>query len=193
MSKWEPMDVEDSLELLGPNFTHPCVRKYAVSRLRQAPDDDLLLYLLQLVQALKYENFECDESAGKKEMLDDILRKFERVMKVADDFNSSKSSVDSVEVISGSDLYAEEAVEAADIIDADGTSIMTKRFVQGCVIENKAVNCAFFPLICRLADGSQSCIQKSQDSLVYDECDDLASFLIDRACKNQTLASYFYW
>lgn len=55
---WTPMDVEDALELLSPNFQHPAVRRYAISRLKQAKDDDLLLYLLQLVQALKYENFE---------------------------------------------------------------------------------------------------------------------------------------
>ncbi len=32
--------------------------QYAVTRLRQADDEELLLYLLQLVQALKYENFD---------------------------------------------------------------------------------------------------------------------------------------
>ncbi|XP_041368204.1 phosphatidylinositol 3-kinase catalytic subunit type 3-like [Gigantopelta aegis] len=57
LTKWSAMDVEDALELLSPAFTHPAVRKYAVMRLRQADDEDLLLYLLQLVQALKYENF----------------------------------------------------------------------------------------------------------------------------------------
>lgn len=56
ISKWTPMEVEDALELLGPNFTYEPLRKYAVLRLSQASDDDLLLYLLQLVQALKYEN-----------------------------------------------------------------------------------------------------------------------------------------
>ncbi|OWR50514.1 phosphatidylinositol 3-kinase catalytic subunit type 3 isoform X1 [Danaus plexippus] len=57
MKQWSPVDVEDALELLTPKFTHPAVRKYAISRLKQAPDEDLLLYLLQLVQALKYEDF----------------------------------------------------------------------------------------------------------------------------------------
>jgi phosphatidylinositol 3-kinase len=32
--RWSPMDVDDALELLSPAFTHPTVRKYAVSRLR---------------------------------------------------------------------------------------------------------------------------------------------------------------
>jgi phosphatidylinositol 3-kinase len=38
LTRWSPMDVEDALELLSPAFTHPTVRKYAVSRLRQADD-----------------------------------------------------------------------------------------------------------------------------------------------------------
>lgn len=58
LAKWAPMDVEDALELLNSSFNHPTVRRYAISRLDQAMDDDLLLYLLQLVQALKYEHFE---------------------------------------------------------------------------------------------------------------------------------------
>lgn len=58
MYQWAPMDVDDSLRLLSPAFKHSSVRKYAVERLQQATDEDLLLYLLQLVQALKYENFE---------------------------------------------------------------------------------------------------------------------------------------
>ena len=77
------MDVEDALELLSPNFQHPAVRRYAITRLKQAQDDDLLLYLLQLVQALKYENF------------DDIIESYRRLMnekdilKSIDDGNST--------------------------------------------------------------------------------------------------------
>uniref|UniRef100_H3B8M2 Phosphatidylinositol 3-kinase catalytic subunit type 3 n=1 Tax=Latimeria chalumnae TaxID=7897 RepID=H3B8M2_LATCH len=55
--KWKPMDVEDALELLSSQFNNPTVRRYAVARLKQADDEELLMYLLQLVQALKYENF----------------------------------------------------------------------------------------------------------------------------------------
>lgn len=80
---WTPMDVEDALELLSPNFQHPAVRRYAITRLKQAQDDDLLLYLLQLVQALKYENF------------DDIFEAYRRminekdILKSIDDGNST--------------------------------------------------------------------------------------------------------
>jgi hypothetical protein len=39
MNRWAPIDPEDALELLGPNFTYSTVRKYAVSRLSHAPDE----------------------------------------------------------------------------------------------------------------------------------------------------------
>ncbi|KAJ8676967.1 hypothetical protein QAD02_012754 [Eretmocerus hayati] len=56
LAVWSPPDPEDALELLGPAFRHPIVRRYAIRRLDDAGDDDLMLYILQLVQALKYEN-----------------------------------------------------------------------------------------------------------------------------------------
>ena len=52
------MNPESALELLGPNYVNPLVRKYAVVRLKQASDSELELYLLQLVQALRFENFD---------------------------------------------------------------------------------------------------------------------------------------
>ena len=58
--KWAEIDVDAALELLGPTYDNKVVRGYAVDRLRQADDAELLLYLLQLVQALKFEKY--DES-----------------------------------------------------------------------------------------------------------------------------------
>ena len=55
LPKWVEIDVDDALELLGPSVQNPAIRAYAVDRLRKADDDELLLYLLQLVQALKFE------------------------------------------------------------------------------------------------------------------------------------------
>ncbi|KAI8822578.1 kinase-like domain-containing protein [Fimicolochytrium jonesii] len=52
---WVNIDVEDALELLGPTFENNNVRAYAVLQLRKADDEDLQLFLLQLVQALKFE------------------------------------------------------------------------------------------------------------------------------------------
>lgn len=62
LGKWSDVDVDDALELLGPTFDNPAVRAYAVKRLHRADDDELLLYLLQLVQALKFEPISTDTS-----------------------------------------------------------------------------------------------------------------------------------
>lgn len=59
--RWAKIDVDAALELLGPTFDNPVVRAYAVDRLRQAGDPELQLYLLQLVQALKFEKYEQSE------------------------------------------------------------------------------------------------------------------------------------
>ncbi|KXX80894.1 Phosphatidylinositol 3-kinase catalytic subunit type 3 [Madurella mycetomatis] len=56
LGKWTDIDVDDALELLGPTFDNAALRAFAVERLRKADDNELLLYLLQLVQALKYEH-----------------------------------------------------------------------------------------------------------------------------------------
>ncbi|PGH03125.1 hypothetical protein AJ79_07452 [Helicocarpus griseus UAMH5409] len=60
LPKWTEIDVDDALELLGPTFDNPAVRAYAVERLRKSDDEELLLYLLQLVQALKFESIPDD-------------------------------------------------------------------------------------------------------------------------------------
>lgn len=48
--------MDDALEMLGPDFEDSRVRAFAVKHLAKADDDELLLYLLQLVQALKFES-----------------------------------------------------------------------------------------------------------------------------------------
>lgn len=62
LAKWTEIDVDDALELLGPTFDNLAVRAYAVDRLRKSDDDEILLYLLQLVQALKFEHISPESS-----------------------------------------------------------------------------------------------------------------------------------
>lgn len=77
LPKWTEIDVDDALELLGPSFTSPAVRTYAVSRLRKADDEELLLYLLQLVQALKFEKVQTPGAdATAEETSDSSLARF---------------------------------------------------------------------------------------------------------------------
>ncbi|KAL9113506.1 MAG: hypothetical protein Q9187_007607, partial [Circinaria calcarea] len=61
LPKWTEIDVDDALELLGPTFDNQTVRAYAVDRLRKSDDEELLLYLLQLVQALKFEKISLEK------------------------------------------------------------------------------------------------------------------------------------
>ena len=74
LPKWTEIDVDDALELLGPTFDNPAVRAYAVDRLRESDDDELLLYLLQLVQALKFERISPESKDGSTQ--DSSLARF---------------------------------------------------------------------------------------------------------------------
>ncbi|XP_046659844.1 phosphatidylinositol 3-kinase catalytic subunit type 3-like [Homalodisca vitripennis] len=130
LQQWAPMEVEDSLQLLSPVFTHPAVRRYAITRLQQASDDDLLLYLLQLVQALKYEDFyEINEAYKRMQMKESCV-----------------SDNDQKEILGPSTSRSHESKNSKSDLD----------------VEN-------------------------------DEDQNLATFLIQRACHNSTLANYFYW
>ena len=57
LEQWRRLDIPDALKLLGKHvaFQTHLVRQYAIDTLATAPDVELRLYLLQLVQALKYE------------------------------------------------------------------------------------------------------------------------------------------
>lgn len=66
--KRSPIEVTDALKLLGKHvaFQTDLVRDYAIDTLAAAPDIELRLYLLQLVQALKYENVQMMETSGTR-------------------------------------------------------------------------------------------------------------------------------
>lgn len=51
LPKWTQIDIDDALELLGPNFDNPAVRAYAVDRLRKA-DDEVSIDLVFIIAAL---------------------------------------------------------------------------------------------------------------------------------------------
>nr|ALY05366.1 phosphatidylinositol 3-kinase [Palaemon carinicauda] len=57
LKEWPRLPPENALELLDYAYAEPSVRSYAIDCLVHLSDDDLLLYLLQLVQALKHENY----------------------------------------------------------------------------------------------------------------------------------------
>ncbi|CAG8445823.1 22319_t:CDS:10, partial [Dentiscutata erythropus] len=79
LPQWVDIDLDDALELLGANFENRAVRGYAVGQLKKADDEELLLYLLQLVQALKFENISDKSSSSHESSLAEFL--IERAIK----------------------------------------------------------------------------------------------------------------
>ncbi|KAJ3480520.1 hypothetical protein NLI96_g8291 [Meripilus lineatus] len=65
LPQWTEIDIDDALELLGPSTVDSRVRAFAVKQLSRADDDELLLYLLQLVQALKFESLASDQRSAR--------------------------------------------------------------------------------------------------------------------------------
>ncbi|TFK20725.1 atypical/PIKK/PI3K protein kinase [Coprinopsis marcescibilis] len=65
LPQWTEIDTDDALELLGPGTLDSRVRAFAVKQLSRADDDELMLYLLQLVQALKFESAVSDQRSSR--------------------------------------------------------------------------------------------------------------------------------
>ena len=57
LEDWPKLAPDRALELLDYAYPETAVRSYAIDCLSSMTDEDLLLYLLQMVQALKHENY----------------------------------------------------------------------------------------------------------------------------------------
>ncbi|KAK4291772.1 hypothetical protein Pmani_033777 [Petrolisthes manimaculis] len=182
LSRWVPPDADDALELLGPAFTHPDVRRYAVERLSQSSDEDLLLYLLQLVQALKYETLDnvdmslCDlshysssDTSGETCLTEGKTPEVSMQENMSESGGSVGGGGDLTQSMSSS---LEESV-AATIQRSPASSLLVEQ------------------------DGSGTTSSLPDSALPelaeMDTERDLASFLIHRATRNSTLANYLYW
>ncbi|WFD07652.1 phosphatidylinositol 3-kinase [Malassezia vespertilionis] len=86
---WAEPDLADALELLGPVFLDLRVRAYAVRLLARADDEELELYLLQLVQALKF-----DETAWKLTSMDTPQRMLRSLRHSAQDMHDTALDAD---------------------------------------------------------------------------------------------------
>ncbi|XP_077555495.1 phosphatidylinositol 3-kinase 59F [Haemaphysalis longicornis] len=181
---WQPMDVEDALELLGPQFGHPAVRRYAVARLRQAHSDDLLLYLLQLVQALKYER------TASTTMADAPLP------------SSSSSGAPTGLLLQGS-ATASAAAALPPVIEpqaggpmpgerGDRGSFTTSGGELGPPHLESYADSLRRPMSSSVASADDVFQQEPLQPGSESDCD-LATFLINKACTSDALANYFYW
>ncbi|XP_045450197.1 phosphatidylinositol 3-kinase catalytic subunit type 3 [Melitaea cinxia] len=166
MYQWEPMAVEDALELLTPKFTHPAVRKYAMSRVSEAPDEDLLLYLLQLVQALKYENFEeihyeCAKICGK-----DVTMYTTQGKLLQTAIQKGSQAAGTSGVLTPNEMTSLPVRRASDAEEVEVVESTATKNDESYILRN----------------GSDSFSEPS-----------LALFLVRRACENPVVANYLYW
>ncbi|XP_047233948.1 phosphatidylinositol 4,5-bisphosphate 3-kinase catalytic subunit delta isoform [Girardinichthys multiradiatus] len=61
LKHWPDLPAIHALELLDYSFPDPAVRSFTIRCLKKLSDDELLQYLIQLVQVLKYESYlDCD-------------------------------------------------------------------------------------------------------------------------------------
>eukprot|EP00761_Pharyngomonas_kirbyi_P010894 gb/GECH01010917.1/.p1 GENE.gb/GECH01010917.1/~~gb/GECH01010917.1/.p1 ORF type:complete len:900 (+),score=181.57 gb/GECH01010917.1/:1-2700(+) len=82
LEQWEEIDVDDALELLSSYFSNAKeVRSYAVQILRKCQDEELLAFLLQLVQALRYE-----DKGEKSELAEFIMERACSSFEIANSF-----------------------------------------------------------------------------------------------------------
>lgn len=72
VDSWAEIDIDDAIELLGTAYRNLSLRSYAVNRLKKASDNELELYLLQLVQAVCFESASplSDKSASEFTIVD---------------------------------------------------------------------------------------------------------------------------
>lgn len=171
LQSWAPMDVEDALELLNPTFQHPAVRKYAISRLKQAPDEDLLLYLLQLVQALKYEKF------------DEIFEAYRRIAPEKEILKSMDETTGDQSSTSGSLVSSTLDSNIADI-PVISSSAEHQSYAESATSSSSQQN---------LQESTSAVVDESIHTVMLDSPCNLATFLIQRACRNPSLANYLFW
>ncbi|KAL7668957.1 hypothetical protein ACOME3_009634 [Neoechinorhynchus agilis] len=76
LRSWTTVNIDDLLVLLGPNYKAKLVRKFAVEQLNNFKDDEMILYLPQLVQALRYENsyIEDDGTSAQKSVQQSLIQ-----------------------------------------------------------------------------------------------------------------------
>ncbi|KAH9426447.1 Phosphatidylinositol 3-kinase catalytic subunit type 3, partial [Dermatophagoides pteronyssinus] len=169
MNEWSPMDVDDALELLSPYFTHPTVRKYAVSRLKEASDEDLLLYLLQLVQALKYENFQEIRQAYENELLG--YQQQQQHSSLRERKSHSENTTETI-MPESMKIFASTPSSNSSTIFATSTDTVDHPSRQSTQAEKSP------------SRDKQNCTQNDED---------LATYLLNRSCQNDELANYFFW
>lgn len=175
--EWEPIDACDALELLAPTFTHPFVRRYAVSRLQRTSYANILLYLPQLVQALRYETktagdifFVTKEDGGHSNVA--YLAFVFGVTRLKSHLKTASTIVEESSIGGGSSTNTTPKANRLSMITTKSSSTFTST---------------------RLNVEEANVFASSMLEYFGSVDTDLASFLIRAACENPTIANFLYW
>lgn len=169
MDTWAEIDIDDAIELLGSNFKNLTVRAYAVNRLRKSTDKELELYLLQLVQAVCFENVSIfNDNKGIND----------------NDINDNQTNNNMNNILGNENIVTSEFT----IVDEMNNSTSQNNFVQSIQSENPNhsnddINGINLP---------EEYMDDSFPSAPI-VISPLGEFLIKRALKNRRLGNFFYW
>jgi len=191
------------------------VRKYAVLRLKQASDSDLELYLLQLVQALRFEGFD----RIKEGLHLQLVEFYEQGVEATEEMHLQDFDQDGAELkslASGAPLCCRQnegkAADDCDGCDGAGSRTPLER-ASSCPGAMHGASWRFDNRYLHPAAGASTrrkgssisdirfvpAASPASDNVIPTWTDysnrtwDLCSFLIDRCSKNFRLANYFYW
>uniref|UniRef100_A0A6A7FT86 Phosphatidylinositol 3-kinase catalytic subunit type 3 n=1 Tax=Hirondellea gigas TaxID=1518452 RepID=A0A6A7FT86_9CRUS len=195
LKEWAVLDAETALELLGPSFTVPEVRQYAVKRLGESSDDDLMLYLLQLVQALKYEPFTPDtftfNEAHYSDDFDMVVQQQQKAsatagaVKTADEGSTRKQSTGSKETLSKADTTSQASVGSSNTTAATVSVASSNTTAATADAASVGSAAALASTAAAEAVGANTSSTEGSGSLL--------DLLIQRASSNLVLATSLYW
>ncbi|CAK9002937.1 Phosphatidylinositol 3-kinase catalytic subunit type 3 (PI3-kinase type 3) (PI3K type 3) (PtdIns-3-kinase type 3) (Phosphoinositide-3-kinase class 3) [Durusdinium trenchii] len=167
LGEWAEIDIADALRLLGdePEFRNSVVRAHAIKILDKANDDEILLYLLQLVQALRYDDLvDIDEALA------------------AENEGAASPTASSGGAAAGGDLIAQAAVGGGGPGSAAGGVSST---TQPMSVSSTSASSQ------QQTGSGQSAADASNKSRWQPGL--LARFLIRRAVNSVSLVSFFSW
>lgn len=204
---WSPIDLEDALRLLGPRHADAGVRRFAVAAIARASDAEIEAFLLQLIQAVRYEPSivaRAEEirtagaarnsaSAGASSVpavaappsaMDATTVAASASAATATDETSSSASADTPTLPSSTAASASDAPTADDSFVIVSEADAPPRSGAGTATRGPAGAATL------LAPTGHP--PAPPDSAV-ESLSPLADFLIDRASRSEALASYLNW
>lgn len=200
LEQWPQLPVEDALQLLGKEIRLPAARAYAVSQLdQQLTDEDLELFLLQLVQALRYE-----EDPYRKEEKQITVERVIRMVK------QKSSEVSPATLSDESPLHSEPENEAVDEPSQSANKEVSLSseggMIDGSELSNSIVEATTQPANSEpkpepepepetepevIDDVIEGTIQEVQTVTVITPVSPLLQFLVNRCSVKRSLASLF--